>query len=464
MKKMIIKTRRASAMIVTLLLMAILLTLTLGLSMLTVSEIRQTGDIVAGGKAYYAAEAGIENALLDLNEHLPGFQTKSIPDSKDGWIVVNSADPAKLGGEDLVYRYRIRNQGDKYPYFDSDTPYFLSPGVGITKDVLYSQHPEKTYDILPLNQTVTIPLFVDCGYPSGTFKDVTNFVLQYYVDFHTADMDNLVYKENLALKLQDFDILRWKLFGEPKVRDPWSDPLKPLQTHSISDFWPAHELNTAALPVCIGSDLKIAAEDCLLPTPKIELTTIPDEYIANWSNFSSSIEDIQNAWGFARQCYTRDAGQAVAGGAISPIDGTVTTGIKKGCSISEFMKNHRKNYLTITNVVNPDIIGITDPAKRNAKANIYYRVVARKDPLSTCPGQADTDSDVMVREYADISADGFSRGDSVKQSIDAKLKLNSFLPVFNFTLFRTDPSKTNPEDTIVNPLFNKAFNTGFMPL
>jgi hypothetical protein len=434
------KTRKGTAIIVAMLVMAILLTITLSLSLLTVSEMRQTGDVVAAGKAYYAAEAGVENALLDLQEHLPGYQTAGLANADEqGWISASAGD--------LSYRYRIRNQGDRYPYFDDDKPVYLTPGVGITKEYLYGSYTEATYNVLPLNQTVTIPLFAAC--PDGTsFKDVTKFVLEYYVDFDT-DVTEWDINGITSAHLQDFDILRWKLFGEPKDTDPG----KPTRTEAISDFYPAREGDGPGNPVCIGSDIS-PAEDVVCSFPVAKIVDIGTDYPGDWETFQGDegfIRDPESGmggiWSQARECTTSDAGQAVAPGEMTT-EGDLKNGIKYGCSIMTFMQNHRKNYLTLTNVVNPDIIGITDPAVRAAKANIFYRLAAVPDSTQSCPGEggAGAGTNLMVRPYADISADGFALDGKVRQSIDAKLRLNSFLPVFNFTLFRTDPSKGNPED------------------
>jgi hypothetical protein len=440
MMKKTLKTRKGSSLIVTLLLMAILLTLTLGLSMLTISEIRQTGDVVGAGKAYYAAEAGIETSLLDLNEHLPGFQTKSVSGADaDGWVQVALDDPANLSKDKFEYRYRIRNQGDKYPYFDEDTPVYLPSYGGMPKEVLYTLYPGSTYDILGLNQTVTIPLFIDCG-DGSHYKDVKNFVLQYYVDFNKDPSIGL----QAGYQIQDFDILRWKLFGEPTVADSGA-PSKSL-THAISDFYPASENDGPKTPECIGSDQNLlhgTDYDCI---PLVaESVNITSDDIKNWNDLQIVPEGFTEGWSAARECYTRDAGSAV-GTAIG--DG----GVQKGCNIKTFIDKHQKNYLTITNVVNPDIIGITNPVLRAAKANIFYRIIAEPDQTQSCPFETASGTDVMAREYAQVSADGYANGKTYTQSIDAQLKLNSFLPVFNFTLFWTDPDKVNPEDVVVESL------------
>jgi type II secretory pathway pseudopilin PulG len=418
MKKYFWKIRRGSALLVAMLVMGILITITLGLSALIIGEIRQTGDMVAAGKAYYAADAGVENALLDLHEHLPGYQTTNSQNT-EGWIKSDENDIS------LSYRYQIRNQGNSYPYFDKDKPIYLQPGVASTKDFLYnSQSPDmaaNTYNVLPLHGTVTIPLFVDCG-DGVNFKDVKNFMLQYYVNFNLPS--------KISGQLQYFDILRWKLFGEPSGL--------PGKTDAISDFYPAGNQDSAINPVCIGSDFSMLENYHCTPAVAKYVPDLPDS-VADWSALNKQVtDDFSQAWGAARECYTTDAGIG-----IGSIKGD--TGIQKDCSMSTFMKTHKKNYLTITNVVNPQIIDISNPDEQAAAANIYYRIVAEKDPAGSCPGETSGGEDVMTREYAEISADGYASGGAVTQSIDVKLKLNSFLPVFNFSLFRTNTDKVDPD-------------------
>jgi type II secretory pathway pseudopilin PulG len=415
------KIRRGSALLVAILVMAILMTITLGLSSLVISQIRQTGDAVAAGKAYYAAEAGTENALLDLHENLPGYQTMNLPNAdSSGWVSFTDPDGY------LDYRYRIRNQGNAYPYLDSDEPIFLEPGVGRTAKYIYETRPEATYNALPLHQTVTIPLFVACA-DGINYRNVNKFLLQYYVKFKL--------RAELGSTLSNFDILRWKLFGQP------SGVMDVGKTDAISDFYPVDDKATAAFPVCIGSDFGLTGTYECTALAVGSYGDLP-ESIADWNAVSTDVKDIINqAWGAARECYTTDSGDV---GIQSPDDG-----IQKDCSMSTFMEKHTKNYLTITNVVNPEIIDITNPELQVTAANIYYRVIAKMDssPDNACPDESPDPSseDVMVREAADISADGYVNNKTVTQSINAKLKLNSFLPVFNFSLFRTDPNKIDPD-------------------
>ena len=171
--------RKGSSLITTVLVMGVLMTLTLGLSSLVIREIGQTASIVRAGQAYYNAEAGVETALLELNNSLPGYETsKNAADNSYQFVPGSYV----AGGKDIDFQYQIRNRGDRYPYFDDNAPIFVEPDHGVPKDALYKDFPEKTYDVLPLNQTVTIPLFVDdCG--GGQVRDVKDFMLEYYVDF-----------------------------------------------------------------------------------------------------------------------------------------------------------------------------------------------------------------------------------------------------------------------------------------
>lgn len=399
------KIKEGSSLIVAILIMGILLTLTLGLSNLVIREIRQTSDIVASGEAYYAAEAGIENAMYELAQGAPGYQTEG----EDGWVVVDEPD--------LNYQYKIDNQGDSIPYFPEDEPIFLSAGDGVaayTKSSVYQNNPELTYNVLPLNQTVTIPLFTEDG-------DVESFMVQYYVDFTLSKDYDYVTPSGQPISLQYFDILRWKVFGNP---DADSDGIpdvdlatKVIETDAISDYYPANDGDGPEMPVCIGSSLLSdtfngVSYTCSYPVAKYtnsDTQTVDDE------EFGAS-------WSSARECYTSEAGQSVA-----PLVGDSKNSVQKGCSISTFIGSHTRNYITLTNVVNPDIIGI-EPDVRPELANIYYRVIAKQGPSEP----------KLVREFADISADGFARSGTFKQSIDVKLGLTSFLPVFNFSLYRTD--------------------------
>lgn len=401
--------KRASALLVAILVMGVLLTLTLGLSTLIVREIRQTADIVAAGQAYFAAEAGMENALLDLAENLPGYEN----------VVLYPDMNAGQEDENLNYEYVIGNKGDKYPFFPDDQPVFLGPDSAIPKSVLYdpgSGFTDLTYNVLPLNESVTIPLFtVD---DNGEVNNIQQFLVQYYVNFD----DNLLKRTQIqdmangssrSLKLDDFDILRWKVFGNPCVAGNCDSP-DLLKTDAISDFYPATEGVSSERPVCIGTPSMLSEYNVNCFAPVIQDVIKVGEF--------AKVDDLpwdKAGFSFARQCYVSE----VTDQSVGSLKGEV---VMTQCNIDRFIQTHTRNYVTLTNMVNPDLIGI-NPETTPQYANIYYRIITS--------GGVDNS---IVREFADIRADGYSRGGDVRQSINAKLRLSSFLPVFNFSLYRTD--------------------------
>lgn len=438
------RMREGSSLIIVILMMGILMILTVGLSGLAMREIGQTSNLVRAGQAYYAAEAGIENALLELENSFPGYETGK-EKGKYTW------EEGNFGGNTTSadFQYQIRNQGDRYPYFDEEKPVYVAADMAVPKTVLYKDYPKMTYNVLPLNQTVTIPLFVDCGDGSGRVYDVKDFLLEYFVDFNVdPEITGRLMNGYFNIRLDSFDILRWKLYGEP-LDEPW-------KTHAISDFYPAHQDNGPNQPVCIGTDLNVengTGVHCIVPVAEmIKDQKIPlpaEDALPPAGNPGETLMEgaIFDSWSMARECYKNDAGFNVAG----------SSDIKKGCTIKNFIDSHTKNYLTLTNVINPGIIGVDNPQLRSNKANIYYRLVAKggtacrsSGTINVLPavgqnielsGVSRSSSTPLPREYAEISADGFAAGGTVKQSIDVRIKLNSFLPVFNFSLYRTDTTK-----------------------
>lgn len=366
--------KSGSALLIAILIMGVLMTLTLGLSDLVIREIAQTRDIVTAGQAYFGAEAGVENALLDLQQHFPGYETEN-------YQTFQQKDLA------LDYKYRILNQGDKIPYLDPDQPIYLGPDQApVSPNEVYKLNPQATYHALALNESAVIPLYVDDG--KGNYNDVQDFLIQYYADFGSS-------KEGwLVNNIEKVDILRWKLFGRPCLSQPCTpdavDPSKAAQTDAISDFYPTASGANPSQPVCLGTDSSID-NSCFIPQTE---------------------NGVMNA---ARECYQTDAG------------GLGGNDIQSLCTISEFVKGHTQNYVILTNIINPDVINASnlELEQNKKKTTIYYRIIAK-------PGQK------LVRQEASISADGYSGNRSIKQSIDVNIASGSFLPVFNFSLYHTE--------------------------
>ena len=388
-------SKSGSALLIAILVMGILMTLTLGLMDLVIREIRQTGDLIAAGQAYFSAEAGVENGLMDLYQNLPGYETKNPLDPNDLYITLQDF-PAGLQA-----RYRILNKASSVPFFDPDKPIFLGSGnVPTNINFVYSAAPEATYNDLPLSESVVIPLYSAAD--DGSLQNVTKFLIEYYVSYDSAELGQSLIAPQDFLKL---DILRWKVFGKPGVGGDVS------KTDAISDFFPADYNSSAATPMCIGTYPGLDTGGCIFPA----------------LDAKAGAPVGATLWGAARECYTSDSGST--GGALADIQNT--------CTIENFINNHNQNYLVLTNVINPDILlpgQNLNTAEAKAKFKIHYRVVAEPgfNPVKT-----DTNPK-LVREVASISADGFASNGRVKQSIDVKINQSSFLPVFNFSLYHTD--------------------------
>lgn len=411
-------SRSGSALLVAILVMGVLMVLTLGMSDLVIREIRQTKDLVASGKAYFSAEAGIENALLDLHENAPGYQTTGKVDFP--------ADP-KLN-PDFHYSYQILNQADSIPSFDPDQLVWLSPDGKIVSpnsagamptsaNSLYDFYPEATYNALPLNGSIVIPLSRPVTDANGqvTTQNTDSFMIEYYYPWKDfTENTNLAGNGQL---ISNLDVLRWKIFGHPTNGSTIDSTI----TDSISDFYPAILDNSAKLPVCIGTDQSVeqpAGTSCLFP--------VLNEGNNKWQ-----------PWSGARECYLSDANSSASGSK----KGDIQKADSGGCTISDFIQNHGQNYLVLTNVLNPAVLEFGQQDIAAGRANIYYRVLSKK-------------GEGLVRQSASIKADGFALNDQYLQSIDVNIGLSSFLPVFNFSLYGTDSSKnaaSQPSGPLIVP-------------
>jgi len=66
--------KEGSALLTALLIMGILIAVSLATSMLIVREVGLTKLTLDAGKAFYGAESGVEVALLQIEENLPGYE------------------------------------------------------------------------------------------------------------------------------------------------------------------------------------------------------------------------------------------------------------------------------------------------------------------------------------------------------------------------------------------------------
>lgn len=325
------KTSQGSALLIALMLMGILLMLSLGVSNLLIENLRDTRVLTEKTKAWYAAESGVERALLHISQNPPGSEEQT---------------QKSLGNTGATYHYAIKAASEIFPVPE---PYETSP----------------LYEVLPLNESVTLPLFQG----NNPDEEVTNFKVEYFLSPRIQEIRSIYVLEN-------FDILRWKIFGIRKT-PPDSGAMEVL-----NEFSPLQQgRNNSVTPSCVGTD---------------------------------------NACWNAGKFYERRLGS----------DGKTEFHLRecnhpsKSCFlITDFLRDHTQNFLILTNMINPDMFaGSLTPEQKKSIANIHYRIQARERGKISLP-------------TIKITSDGMIG--TTKQSLDVNVKRETFLPVFNYALYRT---------------------------
>lgn len=319
------KYTSGSALLIALIIMGILLTLTLGVSQLLLGTYKENRLLLEKTKAWYAAESGVEQALFEIAENPPGYETTEAN--------VNIGTGTKYG-------YSIEATGNAYPRQNQ-------PGMMNTSE---------NFANLRLNEAVVIPLFRINN--ENTENKAEDFRVDYFFqpDF-SGNMGKFLY--------EDLDILRWKIFGIKQNGDV-------QEMEVISEYVPMKEGNrTSNNPSCVGTN--------------------------------------NNCWNAAKYYQKDQYGYY---------------NLIPQYPIETFLNEHNKNFLVLSNILNIDLIGgsLSDRDKMRI-ATIRYRVINN-----------DNDENLTL-PYIKIQSDGESGG--AKQSIDLSVKRESFLPVFNYALYRT---------------------------
>lgn len=365
---MIKRNPRGSALLVAMLVMGILMVITLGLTDLIIREMRLEADVSKAGKAYYAAEAGIEEALLAVHQGLPGVEKQD----------VEGADFDSAG----EYSFSIHGRSKTFPDLT---------------DVDYGSDLTKTFKPLRHNESVTIPMFYSDD--NGQVKHIKNFYVAYYMQ----PVDLSVKANGFALN--DFDVLRWKIFGLRK-------DVGTKRTESISDYISVGSEDSDQSPRCFGTKVDSSDEGkCKATAQGVAYTTVDSKQILA----CSLIE--------ARTFYR-----------YNPDGSLDKSTLEQQChSIAGFFTDHEYNYLTLTNAVNLDMIKKAKSAsqdatveERKALATIYYKIVV-------------LDGDELPLNDVKITSVGVL--DDIEQAIEVVVGREQFLPVFNFSLYRFDADK-----------------------
>ncbi|MFA7685394.1 MAG: pilus assembly PilX N-terminal domain-containing protein [Candidatus Gracilibacteria bacterium] len=382
------RNKKGTALLTAMLIMGVLITISIALSSLVMREVRVTKDLMDAGKAFYAAESGVEEALYFLNNKLPGWQTERKEDGKPDPVVREFG----AEGNKNKFQYFVKNQCTSYPCIDEE--YNLGDGTQGSEPP-----PESFYDVMDLNENVLIPLFVVGKDEEGTevIKPVENFTVEFY------GMFNPLTDLKVGNALSGWDVLRWKVFGMKKHGQDFG-------TESISDFSAfASDLNNGAV-----AD---AANPSWFGT--VACDAVPDDSRVTDSIICHLYESRSSSGGSCQATDARD---------YYGLDDAGDLETKDCWGIGQFLNDHQVtvndstglNYLSLTNIMNPAMLVDSIENKENY-SKIYFRV--------------ETYDDLTVREVAEIVSDGYA-GNS-KQSIKVMKKRDSYMPVFNFSIYST---------------------------
>ncbi len=382
-----IRNNKGTALITALLVMGVLTAISLSVSTLIVREISITRLAIDAGKAYYAAEAGVEMALLDLRNGEAEEKKKDVEFVEDS----GSAGEAK---------YEVKSTANSYPPVEVEN--------GLTDDDYRGY-----YDYLDINESVTIPLFVGTGDANGN-DSVVDFVVQFFPNFEVED---LIFGDG-KFEISGWDVLRWKVYGIKNSKTESINDFTAFATAQFSENGGAAIFTGPRLPSWFGTwDVTECSEETEIQCAKYEGQIAVVEKVLDDGQTVYQGSCLQTQ---AREHYKYEGERVV---------------VMDCYDIDQFLADHSQNYLVLTNLMNPSVLKSVDDSggsisrdSREAKSRLYYRVVTDKP---------------MPREYAEIISTG-TAGDS-KIVLNMLRKRDSFMPVFNFALYHTAESDRNQE-------------------
>lgn len=199
--KLLSRKQPASALLLSVFMMSMLILVSLGVSYLVLEDLRTMRTVVGGVQATYAAEGMTEIGLHMVKQNLPGYESE-ILESEDYFDVT-------LSSLDLVAR------GNTIP----------CEGQG-----------EEEWFRLSKNESVQLPLFVQNDEEGDDITEVEDFTVLFYL----GDSDGEAVATNI-------DILRWKIIG-------FTSPPN-SKTEAMSEFVPLNPdyTNSADNPSLLGT-------------------------------------------------------------------------------------------------------------------------------------------------------------------------------------------------------------------
>lgn len=362
--------KKGSALLVALIITSLLLAGSLFLSTVIFKDSKTTLDLLSANKAFYAAEAGVELSLYGLNSNLPGWQPAA-----DGQMKI-------LQVGDAVVEYNIDNRCNSFPCFEGVSNLLQVP----TEELYYE---------LDWNETIQIPMFYINE--EGEVQDVSGFSVQFYSSLNAGDL--FLATDGREGRIDALDILRWKIFG---LKEEGGKKI----SESISDFTGVSMIagdnggrTDQSLPSWFGT---VACTDINGLNRKIKC--------AHYGGGSDQHLKVDTYYDYQIDI---DGNQFLRG----------EEDVKENYLISEFIRDHELNYLSLTNLVNRNLLGnLGNSDFVHEKSKIYLRVDFPEGEL-------------VEREFALIES--YGHFENAKDSISVHIKRGEVMPVFNFALFST---------------------------
>lgn len=190
--------KKGSALVMSLFFMAILVTLSFAINYMLLNEVRSERNFLEGVKAYYSAEAGVEDALLQVSVNNAGV------DITDKVGVAFVQDAMNLGenvsGSKYTYDVMSRGSFNPCPFEDEDADGFA---------------------VLKSGESVVIPLEADAPF------NVEYYIVNTKYPFDTPN-------NNDPSWVMQNDVLRWKILGNREDNK---------KMEAMSDYIPIYDVN-----------------------------------------------------------------------------------------------------------------------------------------------------------------------------------------------------------------------------
>lgn len=192
--------KKGSALVMSLFFMAILVVLSFAVNYMLLNEVRSERNFLEGVKAYYSAEAGIEDALLQVSVSNAGEAI----DPKSDVVFVQDAFSSEESISGSKYTYDVMSRGGYNPCPFEDQ--------------------EGGFAVLKSGESVVIPL------TSNNVFNVEYYIVNTKYPFDTPN-------NNDPSWVMQNDVLRWKIFGNRLDGDAVG------KLEAISEYIPIYDVN-----------------------------------------------------------------------------------------------------------------------------------------------------------------------------------------------------------------------------